>query len=206
MFKSVCTVWLTLLMTAGVAFGAGSDIDPTPIRGVPRVRPNDGRSATLLLRGIERSETIRRLVANLEARDVIVYVEIQPALSRQLGGRLVWLTAAGGFRYVRVSLNPDLSLEAQISTLGHELQHAFEVASTPSIVSESSLEEHYRKTGMSTRSHDSGWDTQAARDTGDLVRRELANGPGLRVRDAVQPFDPLQWHIVYSQARDKFGH
>lgn len=206
MFKSACIACFTLLITTGVAFGAGPTLDPTPLRPVPRVRPNDGRSASLLLRGIERSETIRRLVANLEARDVIVYVEVQPALNRQLGGRLVWLTAAGGFRYVRVSLNPDLSLEAQIATLGHELQHAFEVASNPSIVSESSLEAYYRKTGMSTRSHDSGWDTQAARDTGDLVRREIANSPGLRLTETTQPFDPIQWHRVYLQARDKFGH
>jgi hypothetical protein len=205
MFKSVCVASL-LLLTSGMAVSAAPKAGAASDRSLPRVRPNDGRSATLLLRGIERSETIRRLVDKLETMDVIVYVEMQPALNRQLGGRLVWLTAAGSFRYVRVSLNPDLSLEALIATLGHELQHAAEVASAPSIVDEASLETFYRKAGINVRSHDSGWDTQAARDTGDRVRKELANAPVVRVAASAPAFDPLQWHLVYLQAREKFGH
>ena len=205
MFKSACTACF-MMITAGVAFGAEADTRPLPANSMPRVRPHDSRSAALLLRGIERSATIRQLVSRLETMDVIVYVEIQPALGRKIGGSLVWLTAAGNFRYVRVSINPNLAVEVQVSTLGHELQHALEVAITPSIMDEASLESFYRKTGINMRSHDSGWDTQAARDTGELVRRELSHGPGWRAVESVQPFDPLQWHIVYRKARDKFNH
>jgi hypothetical protein len=174
-------------------------------RSSPRVRPHDGRAATVLLRGIERSSTLRMLVEQLETSDLIVYIEMQPALKQELAGRLTWLTAAGNVRYVRVSLNPALGPETLVSTLGHELQHALEVATAPHIVSEATLEAYYKQHGIHMRSHSSGWDTLAARETGELVRREIADRPISTAVDSVAAFDPASWPTTYRRMRDRFN-
>jgi hypothetical protein len=201
MLKSLaCALLFALALSPSVS---AATIDNRSGLPNPRVRPNDSRSAALLLQGIKRSETMRLVVERLETLDVIVYVEMQPALHRQLAGRMVWLSATQKFRYVRVSLNPELSSDTIVAVLGHELQHALEVARTPSIVDEPSLEAYYRKNGISMRSHASGWDTQAARDTGDLVRRELASAPARAALDSLQPFAAAAWNVAYHRARDR---
>jgi hypothetical protein len=203
MLRSVVVVSL-------LAFGAAFPADAAPVddlqapgRG-PRVRPHDRLSATVLLEGINRSATVRLLVDRLEALNVIVYIEMQHGIRNSLAGRMVWMTATQFARFVRISLNPELSSDLLIAALGHELQHALEVAMSPSIVDEPSLELYYRKNGMSMRSHVSGWDTQAARDVGDLVRRELAGTSVRFTAESTQPFDPQSWPIVYGRARERF--
>ena len=195
------SVFVAFVMFA-IPFSAGSgDSAGVPSRS-PRVRPNDGRSANLLLQGLDRSATLRLIVERLEQSNVIAYVEMQP-LKQQLAGRMVWITANAMARYVRISLNPELPSETLVAVLGHELQHALEVAGSPSIVNEASLEAYYRKHGIAMPSHVSGWDTQAARDAGDLVRRELASSGAGRGAESLQPFDPANWHVVYRGARDR---
>lgn len=172
-----------------------------PIGG-PRIRPVDRRSANLLLEGLQRSETLRALVDRLDGKDVIVYVEMQPKLKARLAGALTWITGTPKFRYVRISWTPDLSTNAAIATLGHELQHALEIADQPSIVSDSTLEAHYREHGIDMRSHN-GWDTLAARDRGDDVRRDLASVRLTRAIESLQDADPIEWHVVYRRMRGR---
>lgn len=163
---------------------------PSSQRGGPRLRPYDARSASLLLQGIERSATLRAIVDELERQDVFVYIEMQPALKQPLAGTLTWLAKTAAFRYVRISINPSLGGGLAIATLGHELQHALEVARQPSIVSETSLASYYQQHGISMRSHTNGWDTIAARVVGDAVRREVAGVHGTSVAESIQAFDP----------------
>jgi hypothetical protein len=169
-----------------------------------RVRPHDNRSGILLLRGIERSPTLRLIVDQLETRDVIVYIVMQPTLKPDIAGHLTWLTSAGGVRYVRISLNPTLANETLVSVLGHELQHALEVALAPAIVDETSLEDYYRHHGIQMRLHTSGWDTFAAREAGELVRREITDMPAVSRAESVARFDPAGWSVAYNRMRDRF--
>ena len=165
-----------------------------------RVRAADARTAALLAQGLERSATIRALVNVLEQRDVIVYLEIQPALKKRLAGTMTWLSASTTHRYVRVSISPELSTDVAISTLGHELRHVLEVANAPEIINEATMEKYYRTYGEGNPSHSNGWDTQAARLAGDDVRRELADR-NYRVADSIQQEDPQDWFVVYRRAR-----
>jgi hypothetical protein len=148
---------------------------PSAATGSPRVRANDGRTAAILLEGLRRSETLRVLVDEIEQSDVIVYLEIQWNLRRGLAGGLTWVAGTKSFRYVRISLSPYLTGDVMVATLGHELQHAVEIAREPSIVSGVTLASYYTRNGLSMAAHWSGWDTLAARQTGDEVRRELAD-------------------------------
>jgi len=202
MFKSLACA--ALLAFAISPCAAAAPPDERPASPNPRVRPNDGRAAAALLQGLARSETIRMIVDRLETLKVIVYVEMQPALMHKLAGRMVWLAATEHYRYVRVSLSPEFSGESLVAVLGHELQHALEVALSPSIVDEPSLEAYYRKNGINMRSHASGWDTQAARDAGDLVRREIAASPARAAAEPTEPFNSSAWTGVYRRARDRF--
>lgn len=169
--------------------------------GGPRVRANDGRSAALLLEGLRRSDTIRTIVNEIETRDVIVYVEMRPGLKRKLAGSVTWIAATNSFRYIRIALNPEMGSAVQIATLGHELQHALEVARESSIVSETTLTRYYAKNGLSMPAHENGWDTLAARDTGEQVRRELAADRTAGAAETVQAFNPQDWHSVYRRAQ-----
>jgi hypothetical protein len=167
---------------------------------IPRVRAGDSRSAVLLTKGLERSSTLRALVQQLEQRDVIVYIEMQPALKSRFAGMLTWIVATPTHRYVRVSINPTLTTDLGISTLGHELQHALEVANAPQVRCANSLEKYYAAHGDPSRSDRSGWDTEAARLAGEAVRREIATRSAV-VADSIQEFDPDDWLIVYRRAR-----
>ncbi len=199
------TLLTTLITLAPLAVFASQPADPdlpNPISRNPRVRPYDGRTAQLLLEGLERSATLRAIVDRLEQLDVIVYLEMQPALRKKLAGTLTWLAATQSNRYVRISLNPEIAHDTLISALGHELQHALEVAEAPSVVDPTSLQAYYEKHGLPTAQHINGWDSLAARVIGDHVRRELAGmRTGRVVADSIQGFNPQEWHIVYRRAR-----
>jgi len=200
------TLLTTLITLAPVALFASTEPDPEPqntnLRS-PRVRPYDGRSAALLLEGLERSATLRAIVDRLEQLEVIVYLEMQPALRQTLAGTLTWLAATAAHRYVRISLNPEMIHDSLIAALGHELQHALEVAEAPWVVDPPSLQAYYEKHGLRTATqHINGWDSLAARVIGDHVRRELAGMRATRlVADSIQVFNPQEWHIVYRRAR-----
>ena len=197
---------LTLLALAVIASATTTlAAPPDDILGrdpvTARVRAGDKRTAALLVRGLERSATVRNLVTELERRDVIVYLEMQPALKQRLAGRLAWVTATPRHRYVRISINPELSTDTAIATLGHELQHALEVATAPEIRCSQTLENFYRQHGESNPSEVNGWDTEAARVAGEDVRRELASLQTGRVTDSIQSLDPGDWFVVYRRAR-----
>ena len=179
-------------------------LPPNTGPGGPRVRPDDSRSAAIVLEGMERSTTLRALIDALEARDVIIYIQMQPLLKGRLAGSVTWVTAAGRFRYIRVSWSPELSTSAAIATLGHELQHALEIASEPSIVSPETLEAFYRSNGINMRAHN-GWDTIAARARGDVVRKEIASVRSQRATtDVLQDYSPESWPAIYTQARSGY--
>lgn len=118
-----------------------------------------------------------------------------------IGGQITWMAAAGPVRYVRISLNPTLTTRILVATLGHELQHAVEIAREPSIVDPLSLERHYEAHGISAPPHFGGWDTQQARVIGETVRREMA--APRRTRPLWRPgAEMTEWHVVYRRARE----
>jgi hypothetical protein len=203
------TKLLTLItIFSAISFGGVTETfagppDPASAHGIrsTRVRAADSRTAALLVQGLERSETIRTLVNELQRRDVIVYLEMQPTLKKRLAGTMTWLSAGGAYRYVRVSINPELTNELAIATLGHELQHALEVASAPEIVNEKTMAMYYQTHGDGSRAHAGGWDTEAARTAGYVVRRELAAPRTARVADSIQQFNPQDWFNVYRRAQ-----
>lgn len=169
-------VLLLTLFVATVAFpslGAADEIGGKTPKPVPRLRAADTRVAAALKEGLKRSASFREIVSRVDALDVIVYAETQPMLRGRLSGTMTWVTATKEFRYVRVSLNPELNSMQMVASLAHELQHVIEVGEAKSIIDTKTLTDYYRVAGIEKHIHSDEWDTEAAQRTGDLVRREL---------------------------------
>ncbi len=141
---------------------------------VPRLRTSDRRIRALLDDGLVHSPSLRALVARLAAGDVVVYLRCA-TLPAGLAGQLTFVSAAGGFRYVVVRLAFALPSQRAVATLGHELQHAVEIADHPDIVDQASLARAYARIGFEqpARRAVTAFDTQAAIAVGDQIEREL---------------------------------
>jgi hypothetical protein len=146
-----------------------------PAPSVPHIRAADPRLRVLLTEAMEVSPMVHALVERIASSNVIVYVacEVEPHV--RLPGRLNFVTAAGGLRYVVIRLKPRQRHKA-IAVLAHELQHAAEIADNASIVDEASLAREYERVGYRSHSaHGVAFDTKAAVETGRRVAEELGS-------------------------------
>jgi hypothetical protein len=148
--------------------------------GGPRIRMMEARITTLLESGLVRSATLRTLVDRLDASDVILYVSLSPMMHARLAGKLTWMAQAGDYRYLRAQISTEQTPDQMIATLAHELQHAVEVAEDRNVTDQRSLVELYKRIGHPSRAAvSSGWETVAAYETGQQVRRELVSQPAV---------------------------
>jgi len=143
--------------------------------GDQHVRAIDARLRAVIDDGVAHSAVFRNLVAQLDASDVIVYAESVCIMPQGLIGRLTFMSAAGGRRFVSVRIRCALTGVQQIASLGHELRHAVEIAAAPSVVDETSLAAEYRRIGFPSRAIDKGFDSRAAIETGERIAAELGN-------------------------------
>ena len=146
-------------------------LTPSPLGS--HVRGASPQIKTLIQRGARRSPTFKDLIERLNETDVIVYIEIKSGLPSGLDGRLTFLTAAGGLRYLHAEITNGLGFEETIAVAGHELQHAIEVASDPEVRDASGLARLYQRIGIRGFGHNT-YDTAAAQDTGKRVRQEMS--------------------------------
>ena len=170
MVRTLPVVLLLILITLVTSAPIRAD----PARA-PRLRLADPRLRAVVEAGRQQSPSFRALVDQLEDTDVVVYVQCA-ALRTGLAGDLQFLTAAAKLRYVLVRIGWDLPLPRKIAILGHELQHALEVARSPDVVSAATLAAAYERFGF-TRNRGSDradFDSAAAIDTGIAIWRELA--------------------------------
>jgi len=126
--------------------------------------------------GRRQSPSFQALLNQLEATDVVVYVECA-RLPARVDGQLTFQSAAAGTRYVLVRIAWDLPLARKIAILGHELQHALEIARSPDVVSAETMAAAYQRFGI-TRNRGGGrvdFDSAAAIDAGMTIWRELAD-------------------------------
>ena len=139
------------------------------------VRTIDARLRSDIDEGLARSAFFRHLVARLDASDVIVYVEAECPMPPHLFGRLAFMAAGGGRRYVNVHISCMLTDAEQIAAIGHELRHAVEIADAPSITDAASLAAEYHRIGFESRgvARGSGFESLAAKDAARQVWAEL---------------------------------
>ncbi len=166
---------LAIVIALVTLVASAADAASAPPRAT-RLRPQSPRIADWLSRGRDTSPTLRRLAEQIERSDVIVYLEVERALRRDLAACVTWMAAVAGARYVRVSIRPSLSSADAIAMLAHELQHVVEIIDHREVQSGDALLALYRVIGHRTGWTDRAFDTVAALRAGDLARLELASG------------------------------
>jgi hypothetical protein len=133
----------------------------------------DPAASRLLDQARESSPTVGRLVALLEASDVIVMVSVT-MLPGGISGDTRFLATTAAVRIVQVRIDNRQPRSAQMAWLGHELQHAAEVAGAQEVRSSADLAGLMKRIG-----HAHGqrrlFETAAAVQCGRLVSREAAN-------------------------------
>jgi hypothetical protein len=140
-----------------------------------RVRPTTEFGRKVIDAGVTRSATFRSLVQRLEQSNVIVYVQLRPNMPTDIGGLLEFMGRGGTDRYLRVTLSSVHHLNVLVALLGHELQHAAEVADAPDVLTASHFAALYRRIGVP--SGPGRYDSTAARAAGQTVQAELRGRP-----------------------------
>jgi hypothetical protein len=164
--------WLVLLLVGVAQVNAESPLL------FPHVRSSERWVLDLLREGGDRSATFRTLVALLERTDTIVYVEPGVCAFGKLHACLSHTIAvAAGTRYLRVVFDPHRATSVQILALiGHELQHAIEIATAPSVRTPDDISRLFRRIGFSPHCPaglPDCYETDAARLIGDRIHDEL---------------------------------
>lgn len=147
----------------------------TPAGAAPRVRPETRETRELVAELAERSATVRCLIDRLNASDVVVYIRHRPFTDTTLDGRIGIVRSKGPSRILIVELPCGRSTVNQLVALGHELQHAVEIADAVHVVDAASLAEHYERIGRRTSAARDAltFETEAARGVSMEIRREL---------------------------------
>jgi hypothetical protein len=166
-----------LLVIGALVLGPGAESDNTNVpRGVMseaaayHVRTTDPRVQGWLRFGAAESQTFRNLVNLLAESDLIVHVQVVDRLTT--AGQTYFVTSTASVRYVRIDVVNGGSANEMVALIGHELQHAVEIAHEPRIRDRQTLSVFYRQmAGNSTTSTE--YDSAAARVMEDRVRREL---------------------------------
>jgi hypothetical protein len=145
---------------------------PALASGPPSVRPLDGVAREAFFHGMRRSETFRELVAGLERDGLIVHVVTRRDLPTSLTGATRFVADIGGALYLRIELSASVPPGMRASVLGHELQHALEIASSGARSSAAVLA-LYKAGGKKASTIENGWETTAAEEVGRRIWIEL---------------------------------
>jgi hypothetical protein len=136
-----------------------------------RVRPLSPYVADLIEQAVARAPTISRLLAIIEASDVILQIDVRldPDVPRAV---TQFVTASGSVRYVRTIISRTQSPWQQIELLAHELQHVVEIATDPTVRDQAAMRKRFEALGWREGRH-GPFETLAAKDVELQVRREL---------------------------------
>jgi hypothetical protein len=180
-----------LLAAAGAAIVLSATVAWTQevdAGAAPHVRGSTLDTMQLLKELVERSATARDLVARIDRSDVTLYIRHQWFNSSTLRGRIGFLASSTlNHRMLIIELSARYPHFDQLAALGHELQHAYEIASVPSVRDPRSLSDYYRRIGEPSRSLSGAetFETAAAAAAGRRIRAELVGAPAHAAADAV---------------------
>ena len=145
------------------------------VAGTPsRLRGTTPAESAIIAELLARSAVGRALAAEIEASDVIVYVELTVSVAAgRAATRLVATTGAG--RYLRVVLGMRTHPADRAALLAHELQHVVEIARARDVRDDTGLRRLYAKIGEDRRAL-YAFETTEARRVAAEVRREMSGG------------------------------
>jgi hypothetical protein len=165
--------WAATLVLAGSAGAAAAGVDQNGTLDGGRVRSEDPRIQVLIEHGQARSPTFRRLVRELNDSDVVVHVlpgRVPPGLRGQLRHTVA---AVEGLRYLFITVDARAAGPLAIAIIGHELQHALEVARAPEVGRSIRVDDYFEKIADAPCRSARCFETAAAMRIQEQVVREL---------------------------------
>lgn len=176
-------VSLTLLLNITMTMPARADEGHRDARA--HIRSDHHALLDAVDAGSRESATFAGLVRHLASSDVVVYLVYDFAPRPGVAAHISFVSTAGGWRYVRVAIDPKYSGWQRLGLLGHELEHAVEIADATSVVDAPSLAALYRRIGFrSGADGEDRFDTLDAIKTGWRIQQEA----GRRDYAAQDPF------------------
>jgi hypothetical protein len=118
---------MTLALSTATIRAAGGAADRGDTDPARHVRTFDPNLSALIAEPKRRSPLLRTLVDRLNRSTVFVYIETG-LLPGQLSGRLTFVGSGQQWRDLRIEIECRQSTASQVAALGHELQHAIEIA------------------------------------------------------------------------------
>ena len=170
---------VTLLWCACVVISVDAQSTARPVS--TNVRSANSRLAGALFDGIRKSQTLRSLVAALDESNVTVYLHdgrcVRPAEACLMIAKTSGQTRLVHINFRIAGTGPDVFLAYQdrlIAQIGHELQHAVEIANNSDVVDAATLSGLYERIGERRGSlGDVRYETEAAIQAGQRVLREI---------------------------------
>lgn len=148
----------------------------SPAAASPRVRGASIKETRILQDLLARSETARALVADIDATDLIVYVQL--AIDQGPGrGATRLVDARGDYRYLRIVIGAMTHPADRGALIAHELQHALEIGRATDVRDNETLRRLYARIGEDARAL-FAFETAAARRVGARVSQELRSSTG----------------------------
>ena len=140
----------------------------------PHIRSSDAELLDAMASGARVSPTLRRLIDQLESSDVVVYLMFDRSPSSHTAGHVSLITSVAGRRYLRISIDRRNIGCQRIAILGHELQHAVEIADEAWVTDQEGIASLYRGIGFTSGPHQVDcFDSRLAIATGRIIQREV---------------------------------
>ena len=167
-FETAAAVRTGLEVLAEVC-GPAAATDAPPIA---RVRSSDRSIIALIDEAAAQSLTLKKLLTVLESSDGIVYVERGKCSHGARACLQLSVVATGPYRFLRILVDrqkADSDVDF-MGSIGHELQHAIEALSQPSIRNGAQLYNFFKREAPTDNNR---FETAAAINAGDAIRDEL---------------------------------
>lgn len=177
---------LSLAGTGETAFAGQTELQETFARAgsapgaadapvMARLRSSNAAVAAVIRAATEQSATFRGLADAINGSDGIVYVEAGTCGHGVRACLALSVTKAGPNRLLRVVVDTNKVDWDLMGSIGHELQHAIEVLSTPSVTTTSALYFFYEQARPTSSRR---FETEAAVEAGNRVRAEVRRNAG----------------------------
>lgn len=146
------------------------------------VRAMDTQSVAACEHGRNASASFRALVEAFDPERVVVHVVSGDTRVFGTAGSTRLAGQAGAWRYLRITLDPDLPLDERTAVLGHELQHAREIVAAAA-ATQGEVLKLYERIGRPVLGARNTFETLAAVSAGTRVWRELRAAPARRTTE-----------------------
>jgi len=182
-----CIAAVVLAVVMGWTSRAAASEQPMPTGAPPsttashaRVRGVGPRVAAVVIEAAAQSKTFRGLIEQVNATDGIVYI-VEGECGHGVRACLTFaITLAGRNRMLRILIDGRKTDREAMRSIGHELQHAVEVLSDPTV---RSLGEMYQLYDRICNQCGLRFETNAAIRAGNAVRDELRESAAAERRE-----------------------